>query len=198
MHEDALRALFSQTATPMLLVDDSGRYRDANPAACELLGLSRSEVLALRIDDLIAAENAAAVNELWTAFLDDGTQGGKITLRTPAGRECEVTYSATANIVPGIHLSIFVPPGAEEPSLDEVTTLRDEDQNGDQQPTLTARQREVVTMLALGMNGEQIAERLVLSPETIRIHVRNARARFGARTRAHVIALALQAGELDV
>ena len=198
MNENVLREVFGRTATPMLVADDSRRYLDANPAACELLRLSRSEILELRIDDLIPAENATDADSLWDEFLRAGSQAGRVALRTPAGHECEVTYSATANIVPGVHLSILVGPGVEEPNLDDATTLSEEERGDDAGAALTARQREVVTMLALGMSGEQIAERLVLSPETVRIHVRNARARLGARTRAQMIALALQAGELDI
>jgi PAS domain S-box-containing protein len=193
-----LGVLFDRAGTPMLLADDSRRCLDANPAACELLGLSRSEILERRIDDLLAAETAADVDALWDAFLRVGTQGGKVTLRTRAGYEREGTYSATANIEPGVHLSIFVAHVAEVPTVDEPATHRAKVHGGDSGQTLTPRQREVVTMLALGLTGEQIAERLVLSPETIRIHIRNARARLGARTRPQMIALALQAGELDV
>jgi DNA-binding CsgD family transcriptional regulator len=64
--------------------------------------------------------------------------------------------------------------------------------------SLTPREREVLTLLARGLTGAQIAERLSLSPETIRIHVRNARGRLGARTRTHAIALALLRGEIEL
>ena len=37
----------------------------------------------------------------------------------------------------------------------------------------------------------QIAEQLVISPETVRTHVRNAMAKTGARTRAQLVAMAL-------
>ena len=42
------------------------------------------------------------------------------------------------------------------------------------------------------MSGAQIAEQLVLSPETVRTHVRNAMAKLGASTRSQAVALALQ------
>jgi DNA-binding NarL/FixJ family response regulator len=59
--------------------------------------------------------------------------------------------------------------------------------------SLSAREQEVVELLAAGLNGEQIAERLVLSPETVKTHVRNAMHRLDARTRAHAVAIAIQA-----
>ena len=49
---------------------------------------------------------------------------------------------------------------------------------------LSAREREVLGMLAEGLSGAAIAERLVLSPETVRTHVRNAMDKLGASTRS--------------
>jgi DNA-binding CsgD family transcriptional regulator len=61
---------------------------------------------------------------------------------------------------------------------------------------LTRREREILGALAEGMSGAQIAEQLVLSPETIRTHVRNAMSKLGASTRSQAVALALQGGEI--
>jgi DNA-binding CsgD family transcriptional regulator len=61
---------------------------------------------------------------------------------------------------------------------------------------LTRREREIVGALAEGMSGAQIAEQLVLSPETVRTHVRNAMAKLGASTRSQAVALALQHREI--
>jgi putative two-component system response regulator len=63
---------------------------------------------------------------------------------------------------------------------------------------LTPREREVVSLLAEGLNGQEIAETLFLSPETVRTHVRNAMDRVGARTRAHLIAVALAGDEISL
>lgn len=57
---------------------------------------------------------------------------------------------------------------------------------------LTRREREILGLLAEGMSGAQIAEKLVLSPETVRTHVRNARSKLGATTRSQAVALALR------
>lgn len=62
---------------------------------------------------------------------------------------------------------------------------------------LTTREQEILQMLALGKTGEQIAQRLVLSPETVQKHVHNAKRKIGAQTRAHMIALALKRGLID-
>jgi DNA-binding CsgD family transcriptional regulator len=62
---------------------------------------------------------------------------------------------------------------------------------------LSKREREVVAMLADGESGAQIAERLVLSPETVRTHIRNAMTKLGASSRAQAVALAVQRREID-
>ncbi|HET7571222.1 MAG TPA: response regulator transcription factor [Gaiellaceae bacterium] len=58
---------------------------------------------------------------------------------------------------------------------------------------LTRREREVLTLLAEGLNYEGIGERLSISPETVRTHVQKAMARLGASTRTQAVAAALRA-----
>ncbi len=52
-------------------------------------------------------------------------------------------------------------------------------------------------MLAGGDTDVQIAGKLELSPATVQTHVRNAKAKLGARTRAQAVAMALRDGLID-
>jgi DNA-binding CsgD family transcriptional regulator len=61
---------------------------------------------------------------------------------------------------------------------------------------LSKREREVLGLLAEGLSGAAIASRLVLSPETVRTHVRNAMDKLGASTRSQAVALALESGQI--
>jgi len=61
---------------------------------------------------------------------------------------------------------------------------------------LTEREREVVRRIAEGDTTDEIAVRLFISRTTVDTHVRKAMGRMGARNRAHLISLALQAGEI--
>ncbi len=63
---------------------------------------------------------------------------------------------------------------------------------------LSARQREILDLLARGLTGAQAAKQLYISPETARTHIRNAMGRLEARTRVHAIAIALQKNEIDL
>lgn len=65
------------------------------------------------------------------------------------------------------------------------------------QKTLSRRESEILTMLAEGLTGEEIARRLVLSPETVRTHVRNAMEKLDARTRVEAVVKALDRDEIQ-
>jgi DNA-binding CsgD family transcriptional regulator len=67
---------------------------------------------------------------------------------------------------------------------------------GEAGPPLTRREREILGLLAGGLSGAQIADALVLSPETVRTHVRNAMAKLGASTRPQAVVLAMQRREI--
>ena len=64
--------------------------------------------------------------------------------------------------------------------------------------SLSHREREVFKLLARGLNGVEIADRLLLSTETVRTHVSNGSRRLGARTRVHALALAVKHGEIEL
>jgi DNA-binding CsgD family transcriptional regulator len=57
---------------------------------------------------------------------------------------------------------------------------------------LTPREREVLLLLAEGLQLDEIAQRLGIGLETVRTHVRNAGARLGALNRTHAVAIAIR------
>ena len=59
---------------------------------------------------------------------------------------------------------------------------------------LTDREREVVALVAAGLNNEEIAEELIISPATARTHVSRAMVKAGARDRAQLVVLAYESG----
>jgi DNA-binding CsgD family transcriptional regulator len=48
--------------------------------------------------------------------------------------------------------------------------------------------------VALGGTGPEIADQLQISHNTVRTHLRNSMIRLGARSRAHLVAMALAEG----
>lgn len=63
---------------------------------------------------------------------------------------------------------------------------------------LSARERQVLDLLARGMSGARISRELSISPETVRTHVRNAMRKLAARTRVHAVTLAVQRHEITL
>jgi DNA-binding CsgD family transcriptional regulator len=59
---------------------------------------------------------------------------------------------------------------------------------------LSARQLEVLTLLARGLSTDGIAAELFVSRNTVRSHVRSILETLGARNRAHAVAIAFSAG----
>ena len=59
---------------------------------------------------------------------------------------------------------------------------------------LTPRERDIVSLVALGLTNREIAQRLVISPATVKTHVSRAMLKLHARDRAKLVALAYQTG----
>jgi DNA-binding CsgD family transcriptional regulator len=129
------------------------------------------------------------MEEMWAAFLREGTQHGTFELQMPDGPRLAVEFSATAHIEPGRHLSIlmFPPPSADveqDPGRQSGTEL------------LTDREREVLNLVAMGMGSTWIASALDVSSSTVETHVRHCLRKLSARNRAHAIALGVRRGEI--
>jgi DNA-binding NarL/FixJ family response regulator len=60
--------------------------------------------------------------------------------------------------------------------------------------TLTDRERQIVGLVGEGLNNEEIADRLFVSPATARTHVSRAMVKLGARDRAQLVVVAHQSG----
>ena len=59
-------------------------------------------------------------------------------------------------------------------------------------PELTQRERDVLRLLADGLSNEQAGQRLFLSPETVRTHLRKAMRKLDADTRTEAVATAIR------
>jgi len=59
---------------------------------------------------------------------------------------------------------------------------------------LTERERELVGLVGEGLSNDEIAQRLVLSPNTVKTHINRSMMKLGARDRAHLVVFAYEAG----
>jgi DNA-binding NarL/FixJ family response regulator len=63
--------------------------------------------------------------------------------------------------------------------------------------TLSARQREILQMLADGMQTDAVAERLGLSTETVRTHTKRILSKLEASTRTQAVAIGIRHGLIE-
>jgi DNA-binding NarL/FixJ family response regulator len=110
--------------------------------------------------------------------LDSGARGYALKEGTP--RE----LTAALEIVAGG--GTYVDPRLRPALLSERATRT--------QAVLSKRECQILDLLAQGLTGEQAAEQLVLSAETVKTHIRNAMTKLEAHTRVHAIAIALREG----
>ena len=75
-----------------------------------------------------------------------------------------------------------------DPALSSTIVLEEGDR------TLTARQREILQMLADGMQTDAVARQLGLSTETVRTHTKRILAKLHADTRTQAVAIAIRNG----
>ena len=197
---DVAAAAVSQTdlaltgsSSASLVVDDEGICLDASLGACRLLGLGRSRLVGAPLVSLLEPGSQEPFEHFWRAFAGTGGHAGPFDLAAPATAVAvEITIEDEA--LPSRHLVTFKPPGlpADGPDSIERPVSAFTARGHALQPT--DREREILGLVATGATDPEIAEALRLSPATVQTHVRNAKAKLGARTRAQAVALALRRG----
>jgi two-component system, cell cycle sensor histidine kinase and response regulator CckA len=98
-----LRAVFEGALDAKLLSDGQDRYTEANPAACDLFGASREELLGCCLADFTAP---ASEDQTSAPGARRETPGWFRLLRRDGSRRV-VERSAVVNVGPGVKLSVF-------------------------------------------------------------------------------------------
>jgi DNA-binding NarL/FixJ family response regulator len=143
---------------------------DADASRTRVLILSRSE----RDEEVFPSLLAGA-----SGFLRRDTEPAELVraVRTVAAGNGSLSPSVVRRVI--AELSSQPDPGLPGPAqLDQ----------------LTAREREVMVLVAAGLSNDQIAERLVVTRATAKTHVSSARRKLGAHSRAQLVTLAYEAG----
>ena len=136
------------------------------------------QLLASDADRRVVLYTGSSDVELLVSGLDSGARGYALKDGTPS----ELT-GALETVARG---GTYVDPRLRPKLLSRDTTQR--------MPSLSKREREIMDLLAQGLTGEDVAERLVLSSETVKTHIRNAMSKLEAHTRVHAVAIALRQG----
>jgi DNA-binding NarL/FixJ family response regulator len=67
----------------------------------------------------------------------------------------------------------------------------------DQTELLTSREREILQLLATGLSNADVADKLFISQETVKSHVRHILTKLEADTRTHAVAIAIRQAIID-
>ena len=98
--EARYRGLFAGVADTILVADAARRYVDANPAATELLGYDREELLGLRVEDVVTDAPEWTADE-YARYQAEGSWRGELELRRKDGTSVPVEALATIVDLPG-------------------------------------------------------------------------------------------------
>jgi PAS domain S-box-containing protein len=173
----------------MALVDADRRLVDVNGAWLKLLGYRREEMIGRPLFKFVAGGPQFTPAE-WRERLATHRYTGEGRLLAADGTTITVQYAATTEVVTGRQLVLVVTLSSSRwgGSFRRVTA------SGDGPKVLSAREREIVRLVALGNTGPEIADELRITHDTVRTHVRNAMEKASARSRAQLVAKALGEG----
>jgi DNA-binding CsgD family transcriptional regulator len=188
--ESQLRRVVDQSRVPMVIVDNQRRYLQANWPALLTFRLTLDEMRRLRIDDLTPPESLGEMAAAWKRLMERGCATGPYRVATPDGGRFDIYFWGLANALPGGHVIAF----ALEPLHYDAPARADEPRS---QSPLTSRELELLRLAADGLSGPQIAEKLVLSPATVRTHFANIYGKLGVGDRAAAVATALRLGLIE-
>jgi DNA-binding NarL/FixJ family response regulator len=150
---------------------------DATRLICSDTTLERTRVLVLTTFDL---------DEYVYAALRAGASGFllKDTPRRELLRAIEVIAAGDALLSPGITRRLIA----------EFAARRDPQEQPPEIAGLTGREHEILRLIARGLNNDEIAGRLVISPLTAKSHVRNILRKLDCHDRAALVAIAYESG----
>jgi PAS domain S-box-containing protein len=187
--ESMFWAVFAASENPMAIVDANRWVVSANGALQRLLSRAEEEIVGRSIDESLPSADQRTIADRWRAMLARGEGHGVQELVVDRDVHTTVSYAAHVAHIGG-RLVILVVLMADRG--------RDRAATGSDSPPapLTPRELEVIRRVALGATSREIADDLFVTTETVRTHVRNAMAKTGTRTRAHLVAAAICRGLL--
>ncbi|OIJ98086.1 DNA-binding response regulator [Streptomyces sp. MUSC 14] len=131
------------------------------------------------VDDYVVQALRAGAS----GFLGKGSEPEELlnAIRVAAGGEALLSPVATKGLI-----ARFLAQGDGDDGRDPARSER--------LGALTGREREVLIQVAGGHSNDEIAERLEVSPLTVKTHVNRAMAKLGARDRAQLVVIAYESG----
>lgn len=193
--ESQLRSLDANLAgaiealtVPAYVVDATGQIRWLNDAARQIVG----DAVGRAFTDVVAAADRGQARTVFTQKLLGTATATDVELALVAadGHTVSVEISSAAIGDDGRTVGVFglARPVAETPAPAETPS----------RPALTARQLEVLRLLARGRTTDEIASQLGVSRETVRNHVRTLLRGLDAHSRLEAVLKAASRGLVQV
>lgn len=181
---DGLKRALARVSVPSYVLDRSGMIRWLNAAARRIVGNARDR----HFTEVVAPEHERRSREAFARKLLSGeVTDFEINVVRPDGTRVPVEISSAPIEEHGHVVGVFGLAHPEQRKLPRPPNRTVE---------LTARQHEILMLLAEGWSTREIAERLVLSQDTIRNHVREILRRLRVHSRIAAVAAARQQGLL--
>jgi len=199
--EGVLDKVLAQTADGAFVINGDGRIVLWNHAAEKMLGYSAREAIGRPCCDIFVGRDDngnrlcyKGCHVMSLVKLGDPVQSFDMETRTKAGRPIWVNVSTLAspngNGVP-LTTHLFRDVTATKELLGLVREhLAAPATSPDGDTALTRRELEVLRLVATGANTKVVADRLHVSPATIRNHVQNILGKLGVHSRLAAVAYA--------
>jgi DNA-binding NarL/FixJ family response regulator len=198
-----------QKTAPVLIVDEDDEARSQLAGLLERAGLEVIEATTGEEAIRIVREQDVAL-ALLEVVLDD-VSGYEVcrTIREEVGHDPGVmfisgsrteSYDRVAGLLIGADDYVAKPYAADELLARVRALLRHNLRTTSAPPTagLTARELEVLTLLAEGLTPDELAARLFISARTVGTHIEHIFRKLGVRTRAQAVAVAFREGLVEL
>jgi PAS domain S-box-containing protein len=182
---------FKASRNAMVLADARRQIVDANGAFVKLSGYRRNAVVGRAVGEFVSGGPLLSPQQ-WANDLAVGRFSGEAGLVSADGTLIAIQWGATAEVVTGHRLVLLVAMSTSRWGQRFRRAFAEDAASG----SLSRREAEIVRLVALGATGPEIADELNIAHDTVRTHVRNAMAKLGARSRAHLVAKALGEGHV--
>ena len=175
--------LLEAVAVPAYIVDNDLRVRWQNAASKELVGDLRGR---LEGSSQVVPEDLDRARDAFTQK-QNGAEHAEVELSVMR-RDGTLVRIAVSSV------PLKNPAGQMIGSFGLIQVLGELDQASERAPRLSPRERETLALLAAGHSTVEIAERMAISKETVRNHVKRVLRALDASSRVEAVAKARRAG----
>lgn len=143
------------------------------------------------ITDIIKLSPEAKV----ALFARDGSDVALVDTVKAGARACLAKSISAADLVKSIELvssgRIIISPEFAEKFLKEITPIATPEAHEAEHTVLSQRELEIVQQVALGASNKEIAAKLIIAENTVKVHVKNILNKLELRNRQQLVAYAV-------